>query len=105
MEIEKLNNFIKQNPAVVVYFSGESCSVCQILKPKIQTTIKENFPKIKFIEIKTEYFPKTCGELSIFSIPTIIVYLDSKEFAKYGRNISIAQFVENTKRPYELFFN
>lgn len=104
MEIENFNNYIKENAAVTVYFSGEYCSVCQVLKPKIHDAISENFPKMNFLEIKTEQFPKTCAELKIFSIPTILVYLDGKEFAKYGRNISIAQFIENTKRPYELFF-
>jgi thioredoxin 1 len=104
MEIELLKKTIDENDAVVIYFSGESCSVCKILKPKVIDAIKDNFEKIKFFEIKTEDYPKTCSEYSVFSLPTILLYLDGKEFARYGRNMSISQFIKNTSRPYELFF-
>jgi thioredoxin-like negative regulator of GroEL len=104
MEIELLEEKIKKTDALIVYFSGEHCSVCKVLQPKIEESIVSNFNKIEFLEIKTENYPKTCAALSVFSIPTIIVYFDGKEFARYGRNISIAQFIQNTSRPYNLFF-
>ncbi|MBT3281056.1 MAG: thioredoxin family protein [Campylobacteraceae bacterium] len=104
MEVNLLKKIIKEKEAIIVYFSGENCSVCKVLQPKIKETIKNNFEKINFLEIKTEDYPLTCGEYSIFSIPTILVFLDGKEFARYGRNISIAQFIQNTSRPYNLLF-
>ncbi|MBL6970478.1 MAG: thioredoxin family protein [Campylobacterales bacterium] len=105
MYLEQLNNTISTQDAIVVYFSGENCSVCKILKPKIQEILENQFPKIQFIEIKSEDYKETCAQYHIFSIPTIITFLDGKEFSRYGRNISIAQFAQNLKRPYDLFFN
>jgi len=104
MEIELLKEKIKQTDALTIYFSGESCMVCKVLLPKVEEAIKNNFEKMEFIEIKTEDYSKTCASLNIFAIPTILVFLDGKEFARYGRNISISQFIENTSRPYNLLF-
>ena len=104
MTLEILQKRISTTDAITIYFSGENCSVCKILQPKIYQSINDNFPKMEFLEIKTQDYPMICGEFSIFSIPTILVFLDGKEFARYGRNISIAQFIHNTTRPYNLLF-
>ena len=104
MNITSLNNTIKNSDAIIIYFSGKNCQVCKVLQPKIEESIKQNFDKIDFVAIKTEDYPVTCSELSIFSVPTILVYFDGKECGRYGRNISIAAFIQNLKRPYSLLF-
>ncbi len=91
--------------ALVIYFSGENCQVCTILKPKIEDIINKQFPKMTFLEIKSEENRQMCAQYNVFSIPTIITFIDGKEFSRYGRNISITQFAQNLQRPYDLFFN
>jgi thioredoxin 1 len=104
VNVSDINSILKEKQAVLLYFSGENCSVCKVLQPKIKEALSEYFKKIDFIEIKSENYPETCATYSVFSIPTIILFLDAKEFARYGRNISIAQFIDNTTRPYNLYF-
>ncbi len=99
---QKLNEIIETNEAVLIYFSGENCSVCKVLKPKIEEVVKENFPKIKLCEIKTDESLELTAQFMVFSIPTILVYFDKKEFKRYGRNMSIPLFVEDLQRPYDL---
>lgn len=105
MEIEKLKQKIKNNDAVVIYFSGENCGVCKVLEPKIKEAFSIEFPKIKQIYINADKYKTTAIEYGVFSMPTIIVFFDGKEFAKKSRNLSVDGFIQELKRPYGLFFN
>ncbi|XPV67953.1 MAG: thioredoxin family protein [Halarcobacter sp.] len=104
-QVEKLNDYISTKQAVLVYFSGKNCSVCKDLKPKIKTAIEQNFPKIELYEVKCDLYKEIASSFSVFSIPTILVFFDSKEFKRYGRNISIYQFIDEIKRPYTLLMD
>ncbi len=101
--VSEVENIIGRQDSVLLYFSGESCSVCQVLKPKIEQEVLENFPKIKMYEVKADLSKEIASKFSVFSIPTILVFFDSKEFFRFGRNISISKFIEDIKRPYNLF--
>ncbi len=100
---EELEKYISEEDSLLVYFSGVDCSVCKVLKPKIESEILENFPKIKTFEVEASKYKEIASNFSVFSIPTILVFFDSKEFKRYGRNISIMQFKQELKRPYSLF--
>lgn len=104
MDTNKLQNEIKSNEAVMVYLSGEDCGVCQVLQPKVKESMDKNFPKIKQIYISAQEFKQTAASLGVFTIPTIIVYIDGKEFVKQSRHISIPNLEQAIKRPYELYF-
>jgi thioredoxin-like negative regulator of GroEL len=41
----------------------------------------------------------------VFSIPTAIVFLDGREFARVSRNVSIPALVEQIRRPYEIMLS
>ncbi len=101
----EINKYISTKDAVLIYFSGEACSVCKDLKPKIEKAILENFPKIETYEVKSDLYKEIASSFSVFSIPTIVIFFDSKEFKRYGRNISIYQFIDELKRPYNLFMD
>lgn len=100
--LDDLKNMINTGKPVLVYFSGENCSVCKILKPKIEEEIRKNFPKFQLFEVKTDISIELTAQCMIFSIPTTIIYFDKKEFKRYGRNMSIPLFLDEIKRPYEL---
>ncbi len=100
--LQQLQNNINTGKPVLVYFSGENCSVCKVLKPKIEEEIKKAFPKFELFEIKTDLDKEITAHFMIFSIPTTLIFFDSKEFKRYGRNMSIPLFIDEIKRPYEL---
>lgn len=101
--LNEVNETISTVPAVLIYFSGENCSVCTALKPKVEEQVKLHLPKIEIYEVKADFYKEIASNFLVFSIPTILVFFDSKEFKRYGRNISIANFLEELKRPYTLF--
>ncbi|WP_072680075.1 co-chaperone YbbN [Arcobacter sp. LA11] len=101
----ELDKFISTGEPVLIYFSGENCSVCKVLKPKIDEIIPQKFPKMKTYEVKVDLYKEIASKFSVFSIPTILVFFDSKEFFRKGRNLSITHFCDELKRPYNLFMD
>lgn len=102
LNLEDINEVINTGQPVLLYFSGENCSVCKVLKPKIDKAVNEQLPYFNLIEIKTDEQLLLSREFSIFSIPTTIIYFDKKEFKRYGRNMSVQLFIDEIKRPYKL---
>ena len=101
----EVKEVISKVPAVLIYFSGENCSVCTALKPKIEKEVNIHLPKIEIYEVKADIYKEIASNFSVFSIPTILVFFDSKEFKREGRNISVLNFIEELKRPYNLFMD
>ncbi|RUM67213.1 MAG: thioredoxin [Sulfurospirillum sp.] len=102
MSLEDLEKIIKEEIGVLLYFSTPTCNVCKALKPKISHAFQEHFPLIKQIYIDSSKNPEIPASMQIFSVPTIVVFLDGKEFARESRNISVDLFIEKIKRPYEI---
>ena len=53
------------HPALFVLFGGVHCGVCQVIKPKLETLLAENFPDIAFVYFDCEQHPDICGQLSL----------------------------------------
>ena len=52
-KLDELQNRINTGNPVLVYFSGENCSVCKVLKPKIEKEVKkEPFKRKLFTETR-----------------------------------------------------
>ncbi len=105
MTLEDIQSSIKNKPAILLYFSGENCGVCKALQPKIKKAFDTNFPKIEQIYLDIEKYKNIAIDYSVFSMPTILIFLDGKEFARESRNLSVDALVQRLKRPYNLFFN
>ena len=99
---EEVENLIKQELGVLLYFSTPTCNVCHALKPKIIEAFNENFPEIKQHFIDASLSPEIPASMGIFSVPTIVVYLDGKEFTRESRNISVGELIQKITRPYEM---
>ena len=96
--LDKINT---GNP-VLIYFSGENCSVCKVLKPKIEEEVKKNFPLFETYEVQTDIHKEITSHFTVFSIPTTLVFFDKKEFFRKGRNMSVSMFIEELRRPSNL---
>src|SRR6056297_34491 len=97
-------NAAKKNKGCLIYFSHEKCNVCKVLKPKIHQLISEYFPEIKMFYCDTERYPDIAAQNSIFSVPTIIIFFDQKEFFRKSRNIGIQELMKDLERSYILMF-
>ncbi len=102
--IDAMQKIISSNSASLFYISAPQCGVCSVLKPQIERVITEQFQKIELFSIDSEETPEISAQMSIFAVPTVLIFIDGQEFVRFSRNISINQLVEQIKRPYEMFF-
>ena len=105
MTLEEFKNTIETQETIMVYFSGESCGVCQALKPKIKETFSKHFPNIKQLYIDAQENPKISANYNVFALPTIFVYFEGREFFQKSRLISIEETKKAILRPYNLFYS
>ena len=103
--LEALEITIKEQAAVLLYISHDACNVCKVLKPEIATLFETSFPQVQQIYIDSKEQAEIAAQYSVFAVPTVIIYLDGKEFFRESRNISLTQLKEKVARPYDLFFS
>ena len=89
---------LSKNNIVLLYLSHDECNVCVALKPKIQEMLKLNFPEIKFHYVNVKESPAVSSQLGVFEVPTILLFIDKKEYIRIGRNISIKILKEKIVR-------
>jgi thioredoxin 1 len=99
-----LDQIIRDKPAILCYFSSETCSVCKVLKPKVLELLEERFPMMSSFYVDIERSPLLSGQHRVFTIPTILVFFDGREHSRLSRNIGIGQLEEIISRPYGLMF-
>jgi len=99
MTLEQLQTTIKSEVGVLLYFSGENCNVCHALRPKFKEVFDKEFPQLKQIYLDAHENAEISAHFQVFSVPTMIVFMDGREFAREGRSVSLHQLTEKLKRP------
>lgn len=100
-EIEKLK---AQEESFYIYFSSPNCGVCQILKPKLSSFMKGNYPKIQACQVDTVLNPDIAAQLGFYTNPSFLIYLNGREYLRRSRSISLQEIDETLVRPYKLMF-
>jgi thiol-disulfide isomerase/thioredoxin len=100
-----IDDILKDDIAVAIYFSGKNCGVCHVLQPKIKELLETNFPKIKYYSFDAQEEQLLAASLNVFSVPTLLIYFDKKEFIRKSRNISIPLLEDEISRPYNMIFS
>jgi thioredoxin-like negative regulator of GroEL len=100
--IENIQKLIKENMAVMLYFSAPTCNVCHALKPKLFDAIEKNFQAFEIVSIDVSCEQEIAAHYSVFAIPTLLIFLDGREFVRKSRHMSIDEVIAEIKRPYEI---
>jgi thioredoxin-like negative regulator of GroEL len=105
MSLDEIVKQIEEKPAVALYFSAPTCNVCHALKPKLFTALEENFQELEIISIDISQDQRTPAHYQVFAIPTLLVFLDGREFIRKTRHMSVDEVVAEIQRPYEIMFS
>ncbi|WP_224488740.1 thioredoxin family protein [Robertkochia flava] len=74
-------------------FSGTHCGICQAIKPKLQAMTAQ-YPEVEFHIKDSAEQPELAARHSVFSIPTLLIFAEGKEYRRYHGAFSI-QTVED----------
>ena len=86
--IEDIKHAIHKNQMTVIYFTGNSCGACEVIKNKIDIFL-ENYPKIKSYEINGEENLKVAYKYSVFSMPVFLLFVEGKESIRTGKHVDL----------------
>ena len=103
--IQNIQNIIKENLAVMVYFSAPTCNVCHALKPKLLEAIETNFKEFEVVSVDVSISQDISAHFGVFAIPTVLVFLDGREFLRKSRHMSVDEVIREIKRPYDIMMS
>ena len=100
--IENIQQTIKGNLAVMLYFSAPTCNVCHALKPKLLEAINTNFKTFEIVSVDVSQEQELAAHFNVFAIPTVLIFLDGREFIRKSRHMSVDELIREIKRPYDI---
>src|SRR5690606_19009979 len=101
--IEKVDSFIESNPFSMLYLSRNNCSVCHDLLPKIRT-MAADFPQLQLGFINADVVEDVASKFTVFSVPTVFLFVEGKEFLRESRFIRVQQLKEMIEKIYKLYY-
>jgi len=103
--IQNIEKTIKENIAVMVYFSAPTCNVCHALKPKLLEELDKNFSEFKVESVDISVEEDIAPHFDVYAIPTVLIFLDGKEFVRKSRHMSVHEVMDEIRRPYEIMIS
>lgn len=101
---DRLEAILNDNPGALIYFSGPECNVCKVMRPKIEDMIGASYPNLPMAYVDCDAQRAIAGQHRVFSIPTVLVFFDGREFIRKVRNFGIGELRDAIERPYGLLF-
>jgi thioredoxin-like negative regulator of GroEL len=101
---QEFDQILAENDAVLVYFSTEICSVCQVLKPKVIEMVSESFPKMKMVFVESNRLPELAAQNRVFAAPTVVVFFAGRETIRKSRAFGVDELRSEIQRPYSILF-
>jgi thioredoxin-like negative regulator of GroEL len=94
----------KTKKAFILYITDELCNVGESVGSKLEKLIAEQFPKLPIYYTYTSQTPELSAQLSIFTIPTVLVFFEGKLYIQKSRAFSLDELGQEIDRYYKMMF-
>jgi len=94
----------KTKKAFVLYITDNTCNVGESVTPKLEQLITEQFPKLLIYYTYTNQTPELPAQLSVFTIPTVLVFFEGKLYIQKSRAFSLGELRQEIDRYYKMMF-
>ncbi|WKV09652.1 thioredoxin family protein [Thermoanaerobacterium sp. CMT5567-10] len=98
-KIDDIKKLISNKKIVLLYFSTNDCGICTTLLPKIEKMLL-NYTEISSAHVSMDELPAASGEFMIFTVPTVLLFMEGKEVIREARFISIDMLEEKIQKYY-----
>lgn len=97
----ELAELVSTEPAALVLFGGQSCGVCQAIKPQLEAMLNEHFPHMVacYVDCQKEA-SSLCAQQRVFSLPVVKLWFDGQPFDEFVRVFSLGEVRAAIQRPY-----
>jgi thioredoxin-like negative regulator of GroEL len=102
----ELDSVCSEQRAVLVLFGGQSCGVCQVIKPQLESMLSEHFPHMAACHVDCQNDASSlCAQQRVFSLPVVKLWFDGQSFAEFVRVFSLGEIRAAIERPYLAMFH
>ncbi len=102
---DQMRDIVSREQAALLYCSTPDCGVCKSLKPKVVALAEENFPAMGLYYVDLDAVPEIRGQLSIYAVPAVLVFIQGKETIREARNFGIVELGRAIDRYYSMLFD
>jgi len=95
---------IRTEKALLLYLSFPTCGVCKSIQPKVISLVEKNFDKMSMYYVDIDAIPEARGQLSVFTVPAVLVFFDGKEAVREARNFGINELGAKIDRYFGMVF-
>ncbi|RAJ00546.1 thioredoxin [Paenibacillus pabuli] len=100
--IEMIEEMIQQHELVLLYVSRPECSVCHALLPKVRELLKP-YPMVRLTHINVNQVEEVVSRFLIFTVPTMIMLVESKEYIRADRFVRLDRLEEQVQQIYHMY--
>jgi len=101
----EIQQLIKNEMALMIYFYNDDCPPCLSLRPKIEALVDNEFKEMKLIFVNSKNHPEIPASFSVYSNPTLLLFFDGKESKRFSKYISTSELSQSIERYYNLIFS
>ncbi len=94
---EALTCRIAHEDVVLVQFGSHTCSPCSAIRRRIDLW-QRDYPGVCCLYVPVEAFPELCGQLGVFVVPTVFVYVQKKLTLRESGYFSLDQLLRQTEK-------
>ncbi len=94
----------KTEKAFVLYITDGTCNVGESVTPKLEKLITDKFPKLSIYYTYTSQTPELSAQLSVFTVPTVLVFFEGKLYIQKSRAFSLKELEQEIDRYYKMIF-
>lgn len=97
-----LEKLLEGSAAVVIDISAEWCEPCKAMAKVLEELEPQYLGKVKFVNLDiTSQAPEFIREMSIRSVPTLLLYKDGKLIAREQGTRNKEKMIESIKKIYD----
>ena len=98
---ESLDGLIAACPLLVLQFGADSCGPCHAIRSRLdQWLMVRRETDARYVDIEAN--PALCTQMGIFSVPTVIVYMDGMLVARESGVFSLNEMLARVERYMEM---
>jgi len=101
MQLTEFQTRLGQHELVLAYCSTPTCNVCKVLKPKVISLVEE-LGTWEYIYLDTVESPEVAGQHLIFTVPTLILFVQGREVRRFSRHFSLIDLEQELVRYQDL---
>lgn len=101
MDVDQFKKYLQEKPVVLAYFSYPQCTVCKALRPKVEA-LGASYDQVDFLYVDTHQNRQLAGQYSIFAAPTLVIFVEGKEYKRLSRHFSITDIHAFLERIFSL---